>query len=264
MRKAFRMLFLFSPLVFASPSSAKPEFLEVLVQTYKSQAAVLNERSCVTCHAGPGDFALNLYGRQIRAALAEANTKTLTEAILRKVEPLDANGDGRTNLQEIEASTAPGEVKPGSKAVTTQPEPPAPAKSLIPKNFFHPAIVHFPIALFIASLILDLLGLLRKSENLLRAGWYNLLFGAITAFGGLASGYIATLRMRVPISGLIQQHMILALIGTAIMWVLIALRAKRHEKMSPGFRIAYFVFGLAGLVLISWSGHLGGIFVYGE
>src|SRR5690349_19402267 len=95
-----------------SAALAKPDFLEILTKTYPAKLNVLTERSCVTCHAGPGDFALNLYGKQLRSAMADANTKQLTEAILRRVEPLDANGDGKTNIQEIEAGTAPGEARP--------------------------------------------------------------------------------------------------------------------------------------------------------
>ena len=87
---------------------------------------------------------------------------------------------------------------------------------------------------------------------------------AATALGGLVSGYTATLRMHVPITGLIQQHMILALVGTGMMWLMVGLRIHRHEKMSTALRVAYYVFAVAGLLLISYSGHLGGVYVYGE
>jgi uncharacterized membrane protein len=267
--KTLRILFCTCLTIFlASSAQAKPEYLEPLLQTYKEYADKLTDRSCANCHITMSDYGLNAFGKQVRQELNAANTKVLTAAILHKVEILDANGDGKSNLDEIKAGTSPGEIKPGAAptagaATTDTPQPPK-EKPLVPKNVFHPAIVHFPIALFIASLILDLIGFARKSPSFFLAGWFNLVFGAITSFGGLASGYLATLRMHLPISGIIQQHMLLAIAGTVIMWILVALRAKRHENMSTSLRTIYFVLGAAGLVLISYSGHLGGVFVYGE
>ncbi len=249
-------------LVFATSAFAKPEYLAVFLDVYKVHGDKLTERSCANCHVSTSDYTLNLYGKQVAHALHDANGKEMTPAILKAVEPLDANGDGKSNLDEINAGTAPGAFVAGKTAAPPAATPKE--KPLVPKNFFHPAIIHFPIALFIGGLLLDLIGYLRKSDSFYVAGWYNLLFGAISAFGGIASGYIATLMMHIPISGLIQRHMILAISGTAIMWILVGIRAKRHEKVSGPLRLAYIALAISGLVLISWSGHLGGAFVYGE
>jgi hypothetical protein len=70
--------------------------------------------------------------------------------------------------------------------------------------------------------------------------------------------------MHMPLKGLIFQHMLLAILATVIMWVLVALRVHRHEQMSQPLRVAYYVLALTGLLIISYSGHLGGVFVYGE
>ncbi len=141
----------------------------------------------------------------------------------------------------------------------------APAKkSLLPENAFHPAIVHFPIALFLAALLLDLIGIVRNNPKFLVAGWYNLIMAAISSFGAIATGLMAMWTMGLPFKGLIFKHILLAVIATVLMWVLVALRAHRHEKMSRNLRIAYFVVALAGMLLISYAAHLGGAFVYGE
>jgi uncharacterized membrane protein len=187
-----------------------------------------------------------------------------------KIEPADADGDGADNGRELRAGTNPADPAsvPAAGAGEPAAAPEAPAeekpKPIIPKNAYHPAIVHFPIALFIAGLLLDLIGYRKKNPQLLYAGWINLVFAAVTTFGALLSGFVATRQMKIPISGLIQQHMIYAIAGTVIMWIMVALRIHRHEKMSKGLRTVYYLAAIAGLALISWSGHLGGVFVYGE
>jgi uncharacterized membrane protein len=253
---------------------AKPDFMEGYLSHFKSFAGQA-DKGCAGCHVSSSDFKLNLYGKQLAQELHRANAKQLSEAILVKVDALDADGDGATNIEELKAGTNPTDPKnggnpaavktSGAQPTTTETEPEEPPKKpLVPKNAYHPAIVHFPIALFIAGLLLDLIGYWKKKDGFLQAGWYNLVFAAVTCFGALLSGYVATLLMHLPITGIIKQHVITAVAGTAIMWIMVALRARRHKQMSLKLRVAYYFVAIVGLVLVSYSGHLGGVFVYGE
>jgi uncharacterized membrane protein len=247
-----------------SPAAfAKPEYLETLQNYFKAGAAAIAERSCASCHVSNADFALNPFGKQVAHEKVAANARAVNDAVLLKAAMLDANGDGITNGDEINAGKDPAKAVAGAKPAAIAPEPPK-DKPLVPKNAFHPAIVHFPIALFLGGIILDAIGYRKRNTKLLWAGWFNLLFASITTFAALLSGYVATLLMKVPISGLIQQHMIFALISTGLMWVMVGLRAKRHENLKGGLLALYFVIALSSAILISWSGHLGGVYVYGE
>src|SRR5579871_1905420 len=244
----------------AARAMAKPEFPDVLTATYKPYADKLSERSCANCHVSASDYNLNPYGKQIAHELVAANTKTLTPDILHKVETLSAFQDGMTNLDKIKAGLPPGEAKAGTTAkATAEPEraASAPPKSLIPKNVFHPAIVHFPIALFIAGLLLDFLGWRRHQRTLLLAGWYNLVLAAVSAIGAISSGLLAMFRMHLPFAGLIFTHLLLACVASVLMWIMVALRIHRHEKMTVSLRVTYYVVAVATLVLISYAGHLG-------
>ena len=253
-----------------SRAQAKPEYLDVLINTYKPYAAKLQDRSCANCHVSNSDFARNPYGKQMTIEMEATGNKELTPDILHKIENLDSDNDGATNIEEIKAGTAPGDPHSGGtgKAVSgpqpasSQTQPPS--KPWFPKYAFHPAIVHFPIGLFIAGLLLDFIGLVGKRRTLLFAGWYNLVLAAISAVAALGTGYIALVLLHMPFTGLIRQHIILAAIASVLMWVMVALRVHRHEKMSWPLRAVYYILAAAGLLLISYAGHIGDVLVYGE
>ncbi len=267
MKNLWIVLTLLTSLFTAHRAIAKPEYLDVLTTVYKPYAGKLSDRSCANCHVSASEYGLNPFGKQVAHELVAANTKELTAAILQKVETQSAFQDGMTNLDKIKAGLPPGEAKAGSTAkATAAPESstPPPPKSFIPKNVFHPAIVHFPIALFIAGLFLDFLGWRQKQRTLLLAGWYNLFLAAISAIGSMGSGLLAMFRMHLPFQGLIFTHLVLACIASVLMWLMVGLRIHRHEKMNPSARAVYYVLAVATLVIISYSAHLGGAFVYGE
>lgn len=256
-------------LFLATSAGAKPEYLDTLIETYKPYSAALTERSCSNCHTEDPSFTVNSYGLEIHQLLKPSGNKPLTADVLHQIEPMDADLDGVSNLDEIKGGSAPADPKststPGATAGAAPGAPSAPATpSFIPKNGFHPAVVHFPIALFLAGLILDFFGMIRKDKTLLFAGWYNLVLAALSAAAAIVAGYLAVLLQKMPFSGIIREHIILALAGTIIMWILVALRVHRHESMSKPIRFVYYALALAGMLLISYSGHLGGEYVYGK
>lgn len=333
MRRASAVLVPIAFLFSVTSATAKSDFLEKILLTYKiSDSGSLAERSCGICHVSDSDYGMNSYGKQLAVAMAEADETSLTAAIMKKIEAMDADGDGFTNAEELRADKAPGDSKDkpagtpkpppaagdakppasgsgsGAKPPATgttkpptgktepattegggegQPQPgaeeaapptsepteqaeeepveePEPPKRLIPKNGFHPAVVHFPIALFIAGLLLDLWGLLTKKHELLWAGWYNLVLAALSAVIGVVTGYLAMIYMKIPFKGVITEHFLFAVTGAFVMWMMVSMRVHRHEDMHVFQRLVYWLLAVIGLVLISWAGHLGGVFVYGE
>lgn len=240
---------------------AKSEFLDFFVSHYKiSDSSPLGQKGCLICHASEDDYKLNVYGLDLKMQLAAANASMIDANILKAVGEMDSNGTGKTNEQKILAGQSPGEPGPAVPKAEPKPKP----KSLIPKNFFHPAVVHFPIALFIGGLMLDFFGFVFKRKELLLGGWYNIVMGVITSMGGIVTGFGAMWIQKVPFRGVIFQHMILALISVVLMIIMISLRLHKHEKMHLPSRIIYYVLAIACFVLISYAGHLGGAFVYGE
>jgi len=250
-------------------SHGSPEYYDVFMSHYKlPDNSPFADKACAVCHISDSDFGLNAYGRDLKREELNQSKSQMDAAVLEAVEALDSDGDGANNGDEIRGSTFPFDPSSGGKPGAVAPAPKAPpaprAPQFPPKNGFHPAVVHFPIALFIAALVLDLIGVLRNARGMMFAGWYNMVLGAITSLAGIATGFLAMYLMKFPMRGLVREHMIYAIVATAIMWIMVLLRVHRHERMNVAMRVAYYILGVAGLILISWAGHLGGVLVYGE
>lgn len=101
-------------LLAARPIGAQPPGPATFCETYPdAPACAAGEVACTTCHAAAP--ALNSYGLDIQAALVPEEPRPLPEDVftanlgdaLAAVEALDSDGDGYTNLQEIELGSAP-------------------------------------------------------------------------------------------------------------------------------------------------------------
>lgn len=249
----------------SSQAWATGDYLEAFLKHYTvAEGSAVGTASCAVCHVSDSDYGFNPYGEGIVAQKEKLGATTVDAAVLTALEQEDSDKDGTKDGDEIKADTLPGDPTSGAApGVTVEPPKPKGPEPFPPKNGFHPAIVHFPIALFIGGLVLDFLGLLKSDQTLLRAGWYNLIMGAVTAFGGIMSGALAMFLMKMPMTGILFQHFITALSSTAIMWIMVFMRIHRHEKMNLVARVVYYILAAAALLIISWAGHLGGEMVYG-
>ncbi|HET6385133.1 MAG TPA: DUF2231 domain-containing protein [Armatimonadota bacterium] len=384
-------------ILLATTAQAKPEFLVTLSQTYPQYSGPLMTRGCANCHVSDSDPTMNPYGAALKAEMQAEGANKLTADILHKLDNVDSDKDGVSNLDEIKAGTAPGDPKSvpaakpapaapapgaGKPAPTSQPAakpsapavrpaphaapptvhvpakqearpapvaaaththatvsapkmssgaekpaasaaahvtalqtpapdassgtaatstttttrspgsaeaapaptpaatppagtttspaaapttaPPSTSNPLLPDNMWHPAIVHFPIALFIAGMFLDILGYIKKNSTLLLAGWYNLLLAAISAVFAVVTGGAAMMRLGLPFKGLIAEHLSMAVIASFLMWMMVSLRVHRHQDMSGGARALYYLLALITVCLLGYAAHLGGAYVYGS
>src|SRR6267378_1012544 len=124
----------------------------------------------------------------------------------------------------------------------------------------HPVIVHFPIALFIASVVFDMLAIWRKQPVLATVGYFNLIGAAITAPLAIATGLGAwqwQLEGAI-LKGNLQLHLTCALSSASLIFFLSWMRWRfRVKGVSPG--LAYFAVTFLALGAITLTGHLGGI-----
>jgi hypothetical protein len=102
-----RLLSVSSLCLVAAAALALPAFVKVFSDAYKLKpTSDLGKAKCMACHESKMGGKLNAYGMDLTKALGK--TKTLTPAILKKVEGLDSDKDGKKNLDEIKAGRLPG------------------------------------------------------------------------------------------------------------------------------------------------------------
>ena len=124
----------------------------------------------------------------------------------------------------------------------------------------HPVIIHFPIALFIASAVFELLAVWRKQPVFASVAYYNLLGAALTVPLAIATGLGAWQWQLegATLKGNLLLHMMCALTSAALILSLCWKRSRiRAKGESP--RASYFIVVALGLVMITLTGHLGGI-----
>jgi uncharacterized membrane protein len=124
----------------------------------------------------------------------------------------------------------------------------------------HPVIIHFPIALFIASVVFDLLAVWRKQPMLAAVAYYNLLGAALAIPIAIATGLGAWQWQLegATIKGNLRLHMICAVTSALLIFFLSWIRSRTRSKGSS-LSIGYWALTLVALVVITLTGHLGGI-----
>ena len=123
----------------------------------------------------------------------------------------------------------------------------------------HPALVHFPLALFPISIGADLLGRATDNETLMEVGRNTM---PLAIASGLAAGVAGLMaQTQVEADGraldLLKTHRTLNLATVAAATAL-AVHRSRTERPSLGYLAA----GLGALAVLSYSGSLGGEMVY--
>jgi len=124
----------------------------------------------------------------------------------------------------------------------------------------HPVIIHFPIGLFIASVVFDLLAVWRKKPILAAVAYYNLLGAALTLPLAIATGLGAWQWQLegATLKGNLRLHMICAVTSALLIFFLCWMRSRlRAKNISPG--VSYVTVTLFALMAITLTGHLGGI-----
>jgi uncharacterized membrane protein len=131
---------------------------------------------------------------------------------------------------------------------------------LFARHAQHVVIVHFPIALFVASYLFDWLALRSPNRVLLAAAHANHFAAVIAAPLAVITGILAWqwqlagARLR----GVLLLHLIFALSSTVLIWFLWWLRPR---LCGEDLRATPFYLGIGGVAvaMIAIAAHLGGI-----
>ena len=132
---------------------------------------------------------------------------------------------------------------------------------LLAKHAQHVVLIHFPIALFMASFAFDLLARWRRDRALATAAYYNLIGAAVAALPAAATGLVAWQWQLEGerLKGNLQLHLILGLTSSVMIWLLAWWRTRRRRSSQESLTVFYLAVELVAVAVIALTGHLGGI-----
>ena len=133
--------------------------------------------------------------------------------------------------------------------------------ALLAKHAQHVVLIHFPIALFMASVFFDLLARWRRDKAQAAAAYFNLLGAAVMVGPTIVTGLLAwqwLLEGERP-RGNLRLHMILAFSSGALIWILTWWRMRAGRGSEERMPWRYVTLELTAVVLIAFTAHLGGI-----
>ncbi|HEU4627014.1 MAG TPA: DUF2231 domain-containing protein [Steroidobacteraceae bacterium] len=123
----------------------------------------------------------------------------------------------------------------------------------------HPSIVHYPLALVPAALLIDVIGRVTGSRALMRTGRYLMPAAAITGVAAGVAGLVAQQAVRTSP----HSHKMLVThrnLNIALVSATGALAVARARRERPGW--GYLLAGFAGVAALQYTAYLGGKMVY--
>ena len=130
---------------------------------------------------------------------------------------------------------------------------------VLAKHAQHVVLIHFPIALFIAAVVFDLIAFWTKRRTFADAAYYNLLVAALATIPTLVTGILAwQLQLEGQrLKGILLQHLLLGILSAVLICLVwwLHFRARKKTVELPTYR--FLIETLAVLAVIV-TAHLGG------
>ena len=132
--------------------------------------------------------------------------------------------------------------------------------AVLAKHAQHVVLIHFPIALYLTSVMFDFIAQWTKNRTIAAVAYYNLLIAAISCVPVIGTGLIAW-RWQLEgqrLKGILLDHLVLAVVSSALIWLvwLLQFRYRRQSgRQLPLYRLPLEVLAAA---LVALTAHLGG------
>ena len=129
---------------------------------------------------------------------------------------------------------------------------------------FHPMIVHFTIALFSFSVLMDILGLIMKKDSFHVASWYSLITSVVAVIFTVIAGAIAENMVKISPAAqdILEIH---EKIGFSVVTIILSLAIWRiilKGKMPIKGLTLFMVISVIGVIIMTIGGYFGGELVY--
>jgi uncharacterized membrane protein len=125
----------------------------------------------------------------------------------------------------------------------------------------HPSVVHFPIALLVVSVLLDVAGVLFRRASLTQAGFYTLVAGSLAATAAVLTGPEHDARDAAART-ILHRHELFAALTVLCCLVMVGMRLGNAEGLYGTGAIGYLALGIVLVVCVLLTGYFGGQMVY--
>ena len=128
----------------------------------------------------------------------------------------------------------------------------------------HPLVVHFPIALILSALAIDLFALAMKRPGWHRIALWNLSLGVLGAGGAVLTGLQAedVAKHSFEIWKVMELHKRLGITTLIVGALLVAWRLIRRDRLNPTERMVCLIAMLGLAATLATGAYLGGRLVY--
>jgi uncharacterized membrane protein len=132
--------------------------------------------------------------------------------------------------------------------------------AVLAKHAQHVVLIHFPIALYLTSVMFDFIAQWTRNRTLAAVAYYNLLIAAISCVPVMATGLVAW-RWQLEgqrLKGVLLDHLVLAVVSSSLIWLVWWLQYRYRRE--PGQKLPLYRLPIevvaAGAVAL--TAHLGG------
>jgi uncharacterized membrane protein len=132
--------------------------------------------------------------------------------------------------------------------------------AVLAKHAQHVVLIHFPIALYLTSVMFDFIAQWTKNRTIAAVAYYNLLIAAISCAPVIATGLMAW-RWQLEgqrLKGILLDHLVLAVVSSVLIWLVWLLQfhyRRQSRQQLPLYRLPLEVLAAA---LVALTAHLGG------
>ena len=124
----------------------------------------------------------------------------------------------------------------------------------------HPLVIHFPIALFSAAILFDLLFLIFNNNDFYVGGWWTMLFALVASAAAIATGIIddTLIGHLGSVYPLWLNHGLVQFFSCILFLTLFLWRTKDKSIFYDNLKKrVYTATALIGIVILYYGGHLG-------
>ena len=132
--------------------------------------------------------------------------------------------------------------------------------ALLARHAQHVVLIHFPIALFIAGVLCDVLAHWRGEIALKAAARFNLWAAAFMALPVVATG-LAAWQWQLEgqrLKGLLRLHLLFGCLSAVLICLVAWMRSRSWGKADSSLPVLHAVVELLGVAVVALTAHLGG------